>query len=64
MKRQTLERLDAYVNGRPGATGEVARAAGLPSETVARMLMREKFSVELWRQVAAALDKLEKEREK
>lgn len=58
-KRQTLDRLLAYVNSRPGATGRVASAAGIPAETVARMLMREKYQIETWRQVAAALDKLE-----
>lgn len=46
---------------RPGATGRVASAADVPCETVTRMLMREKFQIETWRQVAAALDKLEKE---
>lgn len=59
-KRQTLERLLAYVrNNQPGATGRVASAAGVPTETVSRMLMREKYQIETWRQVAAALDKLE-----
>lgn len=59
-KRQTLDRLLAYVDKRPGATGRVASAAGIPTETVARMLMREKYQIETWRLVAAALDKLER----
>lgn len=46
-------------NNHPGATGRVASAAGVPAETVTRMLMREKYQIETWRQVAAALDKLE-----
>lgn len=40
-------------------TARQAAAAGIPTETVARMLMREKYQIETWRQVAAALDKLE-----
>lgn len=62
LKRRTLERLETYATGtRLGATGRVAAAAKLPNETVARMLEREKFPIDLWRRVAAALDKLEAE---
>lgn len=61
LKRRTLERLDAYASSRLGATGRVAAAAGLPNETVARMLERERLPVEMWRRVAAALDKLSEE---
>lgn len=60
LKRRTLERLETYATGtRLGATGRVAAAAKLPNETVVRMLERERFPIDQWRRVAAALDELE-----
>lgn len=69
LKRDTLERLTAYrqKNGLNSLT-PLAAACGkadgkvISAELLARMLNRERFPVAIWREVAAALDKLERKK--
>lgn len=59
-KRDTADRLVAYRSSQgPGCLGKLERACGIPATTLHGMCERQKYPVELWRQVAAALDKLE-----
>lgn len=69
LKRDTLERLTAY-RQKDGLNGlaPLAAACGKVDEKVisvellARMLNRERFPVAIWREVAAALDKMERKK--
>lgn len=69
LKRDTLERLTAY-RQRGGLNGlaPLAAACGkvdgkvISAELLARMLNRERFPVVIWREVAAALDKMERKK--
>lgn len=69
LKRDTLERLTAYrqKNGLNSLT-PLAAACGkvdgkvISAELLARMLNRERFPVAIWREVAAALDKMERKK--
>lgn len=69
LKRQTLARLEAYrrTDGLTSFTplaelcDEVDGKAITP-EMLGRMLSRERFSVTVWRAVAAALDKMERKK--
>lgn len=66
LKRDTLERLTAY-RQKDGlnSLAPLAAACGkvdekvISAELLARMLNRERFPVAIWREVAAALDKME-----
>ena len=59
-KRETAERLIAYRSSQGlGCLGKLERACGIPATTLHGMCERQKYPVDLWRQVAAALDKLE-----
>lgn len=61
-KRDTADRLVAYRSKwGPGCMGRLAALCGgdVNADKLTRMCDREKFSIETWRQVAAALDKLE-----
>lgn len=67
LKRDTLERLTAY-RQKDGlnSLAPLAAACGkvdekvISAELLARMLNRERFPVAIWREVAAALDKMER----
>lgn len=69
LKRDTLERLTAY-RQRDGLSSlaPLAAACGkvdgkvVSAELLARMLNRERFPVAIWREVAAALDKMERKK--
>lgn len=69
LKRDTLERLTAYrqKDGLDSLT-PLAAACGkvdgkvISAELLARMLSREKMSINIWRAVAAALDKMERKK--
>lgn len=69
LKRDTLERLTAYrqkdglnsLAPLAAACGKVDGKA-ISAELLARMLNRERFPVAIWRQVAAALDKMERKK--
>lgn len=59
-KRNTADRLVAYRSNQGlGCLGRLERLCGIPANTLHGMCERQKFPVEMWRQVAAALDKLE-----
>lgn len=66
-KRATLERLTAY-RGKGGLTSLAPLAAlcgeadgkRISAEMLARMLNREKMSINVWRAVSAGLDKMDK----
>lgn len=60
-KRDTADRLVAYRSKwGPGCMGRLAALCGdVNADKLSRMCDREKFPIETWRQVAAALDKLE-----
>lgn len=59
-KRNTADRLAAYRFSQGlGCFGNLERLCGIPANTLHGMCERQKFPVEMWRQVAAALDKLE-----
>lgn len=59
-KRETADRLVAYRSKwGPGCLGKLERLCGIPATTLHGMCDRQKYPVDLWRQVAAALDKLE-----
>lgn len=67
LKRDTLERLTAYrqkdglnsLAPLAAACGKVDGKA-ISAELLARMLNRERFPVAIWREVSAALDKMER----
>lgn len=69
LKRDTLERLTAY-RQKDGlnSMAPLAAACGkvdekvISAELLARMLNRERFPVAIWREVAAALDKMERKK--
>lgn len=69
LKRDTLERLTAYrqKNGL-NSLAPLAAACGkveekvISAELLARMLNRERFPVAIWREVSAALDKMERQK--
>lgn len=69
LKRDTLERLTAY-RQKDGlnSLAPLAAACGkvdekvISAELLARMLNRERFPVAIWREVAAALDKVERKK--
>lgn len=69
LKRDTLERLTAYrqKDGLDSLT-PLAAACGkvdgkvISADLLARMLNRERFPVAIWREVAAALDKMERKK--
>lgn len=69
LKRDTLERLTAYrqkdglnsLAPLAAACGKVGGKA-ISAELLARMLNRERFPVAIWREVAAALDKMERKK--
>ena len=59
-KRETAERLIAYRSSQGlGCLGKLERACGINANTLHGMCNRERFPIETWRQVAAALDQLE-----
>ena len=61
-KRDTADRLVAYRSKwGPGCMGRLAALCGgdVSADKLTRMCDRERFSIEMWRLVAAALDKLE-----
>lgn len=61
-KRDTADRLVAYRSKwGPGCMGRLAALCGgdVNADKLTRMCDRERFPIETWRQVAAALDKLE-----
>lgn len=61
-KRDTADRLVAYRSKwGPGCMGRLAALCGgdVNADKLTRMCAREKFPIEAWRLVAAALDKLE-----
>ena len=61
-KRDTADRLVAYRSKwGPGCMGRLAALCGgdVNADKLARMCDRERFPIEVWRQVAAALEKLE-----
>ena len=68
-KRATLERLTAY-RGKGGLTSLAPLAAlcgeadgkRISAEMLARMLNREKMSINVWRAVSAGLDKIERKK--
>lgn len=69
LKRDTLERLTAYrQRGGLNSLAPLAAACGKVDEKVvsadllARMLNRERFPVAIWREVSAALDKMERKK--
>lgn len=69
LKRDTLERLTAYrQKDGLGSLTPLAAACGkvdgkvISAELLARMLNRERFPVAIWREVAAALDKMERKK--
>lgn len=69
LKRDTLERLTAYrqkdglnsLTPLAAACGKVDEKV-INAELLARMLNRERFPVAIWREVAAALDKMERKK--
>lgn len=61
-KRDTADRLAAYRSKwGPGCMGRLAALCGgdVNADKLTRMCGRERFPIEMWRLVAAALDKLE-----
>ena len=59
-KRDTAERLIAYRSSQGlGCLGKLERACGVNANTLHGMCNRERFPIETWRQVAAALDQLD-----
>lgn len=61
-KRDAADRLVAYRSKwGPGCMGRLAALCGgdVNADKLTRMCDRERFPIEMWRQVAAALDKLE-----
>ena len=61
-KRDTADRLVAYrAKWGPGCMGRLAALCGgdVNADELTRMYNRERFPIEMWRLVAAALDKLE-----
>ena len=59
-KRETVDRLVAYRSKwGPGCLGKLERLCGIPATTLHGMCERQKYPVDMWRLVAAALDKLE-----
>ena len=61
-KRDTADRLIAYRSSQGlGCLGRLAALCGgdVNADKLTRMCERQKFPIETWRQVAAALDKLE-----
>lgn len=69
LKRDTLERLTAYrqkdgLNSLAPLAAACGKVDGkvISAELLARMLNRERFSVAIWREVAAALDKMERKK--
>lgn len=59
-KRDTADRLMAYRSSQGlGCLGKLERLCGIPATTLHGMCERRKYPVDMWRQVAAALDKLE-----
>ena len=59
-KRDTADRLVAYRSSQGlGCLGKLERLCGIPTTTLHGMCERQKYPVDLWRLVAAALDKLE-----
>lgn len=69
LKRDTLERLTAYrqkdgLNSLAPLTATCGKVDGkaISAELLARMLNRERFPVAIWREVAAALDKMERQK--
>lgn len=66
LKRDTLERLTAYrqkdgLNSLTPLAAACGKVDGkvISAELLARMLNRERFPVAIWREVAAALDKID-----
>lgn len=69
LKRDTLERLTAYrqkdgLNSLTPLAAACGKVDGkvISAELLARMLNRERFPVAIWREVAAALDKMERQK--
>lgn len=69
LKRDTLERLTAYrqkdgLNSLAPLAATCGKVDGkaISAELLARMLNRERFPVAIWREVAAALDKMERQK--
>lgn len=69
LKRVTLERLTAYrqkdgLNSLAPLAAACGKVDGkvISAELLARMLNRERFPVAIWREVAAALDKMERKK--
>lgn len=69
LKRDTLERLIAYrqkdgLNSLAPLAAACGKVDGkvISAELLARMLNRERFPVAIWREVAAALDKMERKK--
>lgn len=69
LKRDTLERLTAYrqkdgLNSLAPLAAACGKVDGkvISAELLARMLNRERFSVAIWREVAAALDKMDRKK--
>lgn len=59
-KRDTADRLIAYRSSQGlGCLGKLERLCGIPAATLHGMCERQKYPVDMWRQVAAALDQLE-----
>lgn len=61
-KRETADRLVAYRSKwGPGCMGRLAALCGgdVNADKLTRMCDRERFPIEMWRQVSAALDQLE-----
>ena len=59
-KRETSDRLVAFRSSQGlGCLGRLERLCGIPATTLHGMCERQKCPVDMWRQVAAALDKLE-----
>lgn len=69
LKRDTLERLTAYrqkdgLNSLTPLAAACGKVDGkvISAELLARMLNRERFPVAIWREVSAALDKMERKK--
>lgn len=69
LKRDTLERLTAYrkkdgLNSLAPLAAACGKVDGkvISAELLARMLNRERFPVAIWREVSAALDKMERKK--
>lgn len=59
-KRDTADRLIAYRSSQGlGCLGKLERLCGIPAATLHGMCERQKYPVDMWRLVAAALDRLE-----